>query len=124
MAGKNLTNKLLDNSNPSDVEDSQLAYQTLKEDEDTRSHRSAAEVVPITIPFKTILFTSVFFWAGAMAYYDFPQIYSEFLLDYFQVKNLDIEYLYTAVQVPNIILSLVASFIMDRTGLGVGNLIF
>ena len=71
-----------------------------------------------------ILATSIIMWAGAMAYYDFPQIYSQFLLPYFDIKNLDIEYLYSSVQIPNIFLPFLASFIMAKTGLAIGNLIF
>jgi MFS family permease len=119
----NLKKKLIKN-NPIDVKDSQVDYATLQVQDESRSNRSIGEIKPISIPFKTILFTSIFLWAGAMSYYDFPQIYTQYLIDYFSVQNIDIEYLYSAVQVPNIILSLIASFIMDRTGLGLGNLIF
>jgi hypothetical protein len=43
------------------------------------------------------LLCSVLMWAGVMSYFDFPQIFSEFLIEYFKVNNLEIEYLYTAV---------------------------
>lgn len=64
----------------------------------------------------TVLMTSITFWAGAMAFYDFPQIYSDFLMEYFIIDPVQLEYMYSFVHIPNIFLAIGASFIVNKIG--------
>ena len=70
-----------------------------------------------------VLIVSMTFWAGAMAFYDFPQVYADFIMEYFDIDTVKLEYLYSFIYIPNIFLALIATFVVNRLGFANGVII-
>ena len=112
--------KILENNNPKS--------QSKVQNKNNKKSKKGVEIITkdqenekkMEIPYFSILITSVFIWAGAQVFYDFPQIYSTYLIDYFDVDTVDIRYLYSLYALPNVILSIVGSIALERYGLGFG----
>lgn len=65
-----------------------------------------------------VLLTSITLWAGVRSTLDFPQIYSDFLKEYFSVSSIQIEYMYSLIYIPNIVLAFVGTLIIGKIGAG------
>ena len=62
-------------------------------------------------------------WAGAMAFFDFPQIYADFLMEYFSIQPVQLEYMYSFIYVPNIFLAFGSTLLVNRIGYGLSSII-
>lgn len=58
-----------------------------------------------------------------MAFFDFPQIFSEFLQEYYDVEPVQIGSLFSAIYLPNIFLGYSGSLIVNKIGNGNSNLV-
>ena len=63
-----------------------------------------------------VLLTSITFWSGSMCSFDFPEIYEKFLMEYFSIDSVKVEYMYSFIYVPNIFLGFLGSYLMNKFG--------
>jgi MFS family permease len=72
---------------------------------------------------RIVLITSICFWSGMMAFFDFPQLFSEFLQEYYDANPVQIGSLFSAIYLPNIFLGYHGSLIVNKIGNGNSNLV-
>ena len=90
----------------------------MKED---HSKKEKEQKLPKLLIFALII--CLFAQSTYLAFFDFPQLFSSYLKTEFKITTIGISYLYTIMTLPNIITTLLGSFMVQKTGLGLGGLI-
>jgi MFS family permease len=71
-----------------------------------------------------IMLSMNFIWAPTMSFYDFPQIFADPLITYFNISTVQISMLYTLPSLLTIIMCLFTGRFLNFAGLGLSSVIF
>lgn len=79
----------------------------------------------LSLPFLALMMlTTSFIWAGAVFFYDFPQLFEEILLTQFKTDTFGVGLLYSMASVPLLILIPCFSSLVSSLGLNVSAVVF
>lgn len=63
-------------------------------------------------------------WAGAMYFYDFPQLFEPQLIKKFNISTIKVSLMYTFASAPNLIMNIFAAWLIEKIGLAVSTVVF